>query len=270
MTSCPTDEILARLLDGALSEPEQEAVAEHVEQCASCLQKLDRMTDVPGNEAWQRVAQLPPNSEAESEIVRRLKLAPRSLISGQFDTSVTPAIDSGQGRSMSTAPIDFEIPSVPGYEIFGILGRGGMGVVFKARQLALQRIVAIKMFQNWAQAGEKELARFRDEADVIARLQHPNIVQIHDVGEIAGRPYFVLEYVAGGNLAEKLDGSPQSPRLASQFIEVLARAVQAAHANGVVHRDLKPANILLTLAEKRLVDTVETTSRPDAAVAVGS
>ena len=149
------------------------------------------------------------------------------------------------GKPAAAANIDFEIPSVPGYEIIGVLGRGGMGVVFKARQLALQRIVALKMLQNWAHAGEKELARFRAEADVIARLQHPNIVQIYDVGEVAGRPYFVLEYVAGGNLAQHLNGTPQSVRLAAQFVEVLARAVQAAHANGVVHRDLKPANILL-------------------------
>jgi serine/threonine protein kinase len=270
MMPCPSDEMLARLLDDALSKPEEDAVAEHIEQCASCLKKLDRMTEVPGTETWQRVPQLPPNSEAEIEIVRRLKQAPRSWMSDQFDPSVTPTIDSGQGRPALSAPIDFEIPAVPGYEIFEILGRGGMGVVFKARQLALQRIVAIKMFQNWARAGEKELARFRDEADVIARLQHPNIVQIHDVGDIAGRPYFVLEYVAGGNLAEKLDGTPQSPRLASQFIEVLARAVQVAHANGVVHRDLKPANILLNITEKRMTDAFETTSGRDAAVAVGS
>src|SRR6476620_9095748 len=270
MTLCPSDEMLARLLDDALSEPEQHAVAEHVEQCASCLQKLDRMTDVPGTEAWQHVTLLPPNSEAEVDLVRRLKLAPRSLTSTPFDPSVTPTIDSAQGKPTSSAPIDFEIPSVPGYEIIGILGRGGMGVVFKARQLALQRVVAIKMFQNWAQAGEKELARFRDEADVIARLQHPNIVQIHDVGDVAGRPYFVLEYVAGGNLAEKLDGTPHVPRLASQFVEVLARAVQAAHANGVVHRDLKPANILLNLADRGAADPVNTIRGGDATVAAGS
>ena len=183
---------------------------------------------------------------------------------------MTPTIDSAQGKPTSSAPIDFEIPSVPGYEIIGILGRGGMGVVFKARQLALQRIVAIKMFQNWAQAGEKELARFRDEADVIARLQHPNIVQIHDVGDVAGRPYFVLEYVAGGNLAQQLNGTPQSARLASQFVEVLARAVQAAHANGVVHRDLKPANILLNPADKGAADAVDTIRGADATVAAGS
>jgi eukaryotic-like serine/threonine-protein kinase len=264
MMLCPSDEQLSGLLDDALSKPEQDALAEHVEKCASCLQKLARMTDVPDTETWQRVTHLPPNIEAEGEIMRRLKLVLRSLTSISFDSSVTPMINSAQGKPASSAPIDFEIPSVPGYEIIGILGRGGMGVVFKARQLALQRVVAIKMFQNWTQAGEKELARFRAEADVIARLQHPNIVQIHDVGDVGGRPYFVLEYVTGGNLAEKLDGTPQSMLLASQFVEVLARAVQTAHASGVVHRDLKPANILLSAAIEGAAGDVNTTRAPGA------
>src|SRR3954453_8175135 len=94
-------------------------------------------------------------------------------------------------------------------------------------------------------AGPKELARFRAEAAAIARLHHPNIVQIYDVGEAAGRPYFALEFVAGGSLAEQLQGTPQPARLAAQLVETLARAIHAAHANGVIHRDLKPANILL-------------------------
>ena len=103
MTLCPSDEMLARLLDDALSEPERDALAEHVEQCASCRQKLARLTDVPDTEAWQRVTHLPPNSEAEEEIVRRLKLAPRSLTSTPFDPSVTPTIDSAQGKPTSSA-----------------------------------------------------------------------------------------------------------------------------------------------------------------------
>ena len=144
-----------------------------------------------------------------------------------------------------------------------------MAVVFKARHLALQRIVALKMLQNWAHAGEKELARFRAEADVIARLQHPNIVQIYDVGDVAGRPYFVLEYVAGGSLAQHLNGTPQSARLAAQFVEVLARAVQAAHANGVVHRDLKPANILLIPAQQGAAGALDATRGPNALAADG-
>jgi serine/threonine protein kinase len=135
---------------------------------------------------------------------------------------------------------------VPGFEILGELGRGGMAVVYRARQVALQRIVALKMVRHWAHAGPKELARFRAEAAVIARLQHPNIVQVYDVGEVAGRPYFALEFVAGGSLAHHLRGIPQPIRPAAQMVETLARAVHVAHANGVVHRDLKPANILLS------------------------
>jgi eukaryotic-like serine/threonine-protein kinase len=246
MTHCPSDEKLEALLNESLTTAERGAIAEHVERCAMCIDKLARVSTDSG--VWRPAGSPQPSAE-EDETMNRLKEALR------FSDRIPPnhhdalTLDAAPGRPASTATIDFEIPSVPGYEIIEILGRGGMGVVFKARQLALDRIVALKMFQNWATAGEKELARFRAEADVIARLQHPNIVEIHDVGEITGRPYFVLEYIAGGSLAEHLDGTPQPPRLASQFVEVLARAVQVAHANDVVHRDLKPANILLIAGE---------------------
>jgi serine/threonine protein kinase len=120
-----------------------------------------------------------------------------------------------------------------------------MGVVYRARQLALDRTVALKMIRTGSQAGPKDLARFRAEAAALARLQHPNIVQIYDVGETAGRPYFVLEFVAGGSLAQHLHGTPQPVRPAAQLVATMARAVHAAHASGVIHRDLKPANILL-------------------------
>ena len=144
-----------------------------------------------------------------------------------------------------------EPPAVPGYEILGELGRGGMGIVYQARQLGLNRTVALKMVLAGVHADPKDLARFRAEAAVIARLQHPNIVQIYDVGEVAGRPYFVLEFVAGGSLAQHLQGAPQPVRPAAQLVETLARAVHATHANGVIHRDLKPGNILLEKSEVR-------------------
>jgi WD40 repeat protein len=134
---------------------------------------------------------------------------------------------------------------VPGYEILGELGRGGMGVVYEARQLALGRLVALKMVLTGAHAGPTEFSRFRTEAQALARLQHPNIVQIHQIGECDGRPFFALEYVEGGSLARQLDGTPRPPGPAAALTETLARAVQAAHAAGVVHRDLKPANVLL-------------------------
>jgi tetratricopeptide (TPR) repeat protein len=136
-------------------------------------------------------------------------------------------------------------PAVPGYEIVGELGRGGMGVVYKARQASLNRIVALKMLLAGPYASPEAHARFRGEAEAVARLRHPNIVQIHEIGERDGRPYLVLEYVEGGSLDGKLNGTPQNPRAAAAMAETLARAVHAAHQQGVVHRDLKPANVLL-------------------------
>ena len=135
---------------------------------------------------------------------------------------------------------------IPGYEILGELGRGGMGVVYKARQVGLNRLVALKMVLAGAHAGEEELLRFRAEAEAVARLKHASIVQIYDIGEHEGRPYFALEFVDGGTLAQKLGGTPLPPREAAQLTELLAQAVACAHEQGVVHRDLKPANVLLS------------------------
>jgi serine/threonine protein kinase len=134
---------------------------------------------------------------------------------------------------------------VPGYEILGELGRGGMGVVYKARQLSLGRVVALKMILSGGHAGEENLGRFRTEAEAIARLQHPNIVQIHEVGEHAGLPFFSLEFCGGGSLEKKLAGAPLQPKEAAALVETLSRAMQAAHEGGIIHRDLKPANVLL-------------------------
>src|SRR5205814_934045 len=122
----------------------------------------------------------------------------------------------------------------------------GMGVVYRARHLALRRTVALKMMLTGGHAGPGELARFRIEAEAVARLQHANIVQIHEVGESDGHPYCALEFVEGGNLASKLKGKPLPAREATRLVEALARAMQLAHSRNVVHRDLKPANILLT------------------------
>ncbi len=135
--------------------------------------------------------------------------------------------------------------SVPGYEVLSELGRGGMGVVYKARQIKLKRLVALKMILAGEHAAPADLERFRAEAQAVARLQHPNIVQIYEVGEHQGLPFFSLEYVEGGSLADRLAGAPQPPRAAAALVETLARAVQHAHEQGVVHRDLKPANVLL-------------------------
>jgi tetratricopeptide (TPR) repeat protein len=149
------------------------------------------------------------------------------------------SIAVSDGRSGSAGP-----PSVPGYDILAELGRGGMGVVYQARHRKLDRVVALKMILVGGHAGAAELERFRVEAQAIARLQHPNIVQVHEVGEHDGLPYLALEY-CGGTLAHKLAGTPLPPNAAAELVETLARAMHYAHQRGIIHRDLKPANILL-------------------------
>jgi serine/threonine-protein kinase len=136
--------------------------------------------------------------------------------------------------------------TVAGYQIFGVLGRGAMGVVYKARQRGLKRVVALKMILAGAHATAADLARFKAEAEAVARLQHPNIVQIYEVGEEQGRPFFSLEFVDGTSLARKIAGTPQPDRAAAETLLALARGMDYAHRAGVVHRDLKPANVLLT------------------------
>ena len=152
--------------------------------------------------------------------------------------------------------------TVPGYDILEELGRGGMGVVYKARHRRLQRLVALKMVLAGAHVGQVGLARFRAEAEAVAKLLHPNIVQIFETGEHEGRPFFSLEYVEGGSLDQRIGKSPTSPRGAAQFVETLARTMDVAHQRGIVHRDLKPANILLAKlgSQSSMVRTRETDS----------
>jgi WD40 repeat protein len=134
---------------------------------------------------------------------------------------------------------------VPGYEIIEELGRGGMGVVYKALHVKLHRVVALKMILAGELAHPEERQRFRAEAEAVARLQHPNIVQLYEYGEAGGRPYFSLEFVSGGSLSDRLAGTPLPGAAAAELVEVLARAMHFAHEQGVIHRDLKPANVLI-------------------------
>lgn len=135
-------------------------------------------------------------------------------------------------------------PIVAGYEIQAEIGRGGMGVVYRARQLSLNRLVALKMLSAGNHAGPQERERFKTEAEAVARLQHPNIVQIFEVGETHGQPFLALELAAKGTLADRLQALPLAPQAAAELIEILARAIHYAHQNQIVHRDLKPANVL--------------------------
>ena len=145
-----------------------------------------------------------------------------------------------------TLPKDASAKLPPtGYELLEPIGRGGMGVVFKARQRALGRMVALKQIRAGLDADAQELARFHAETLAAARLAHPNIVKVFDVGQQDGLPFIAMELVEGGRLPDRLANGPLPPHEAAVLVESLARAVEHAHQQGIVHRDLKPANILL-------------------------
>jgi serine/threonine-protein kinase len=173
----------------------------------------------------------------------------------QFDRAIDPLVgalrnprpeDSLRGSSRQETAPDLaqpeHWPELPGYEVLGPLGRGGMGVVYRARQMRLKRQVALKRLYH---GDDRSLARARGEAEALARLQHPGIVQIHEIVEHQGVAYLALELVEGGPLRAKLQGKPQAPRESAELVAALARAIHHAHLQGVVHRDLKPANVLL-------------------------
>jgi serine/threonine protein kinase len=186
----------------------------------------------------QETASLPPASPAENV------------------TAEPATVDAAPPGVDRWATVDFlhtvgerlaSYPKIPGYEILGELGRGGMGVVYKARQEKVNRLVALKMVLGSSCASPEARLRFLLEGEVLGRLQHPNIVQIYEVDTCEGQPYFALEYVEGGSLADLLKQHKSfAPQEAAALVETLARAVHFAHSNGVIHRDLKPANILLT------------------------
>ena len=141
-------------------------------------------------------------------------------------------------------PIDSEFPEVDGYTILAQLGHGGMGVVYKAYQERLSRFVALKMIRAGSLAKPEDLARFRIEAEAVAKQRHPNIIQIFDIGEVGGLPFVALELLEGGSLDAFLAGTPQPGEACATLSATLARAIHAAHQAGIVHRDLKPSNVM--------------------------
>jgi eukaryotic-like serine/threonine-protein kinase len=153
----------------------------------------------------------------------------------------------GAGATTAKRGRGTKLPAkVPGYEILGELGRGGMGVVYKARQIGLNRLCALKMILAGGLASADSLLRFKLEAEAIAHLQHPNIVQVYEIGEAEECPYFSLEFVDGTNLQNRIAATPQPPADTARLMYQICQGVHAAHQRGVLHRDLKPANVLMT------------------------
>jgi WD40 repeat protein len=245
MMSCPGREQLERLLAARGGDSVGEGLVQHVESCGACQQVLESLTAVadwgPGLEDWPALAAR--RAQKPDSFLRQLEDAPPwapdhgavRKAPAQSGSEAT-TIDGGAGRST---------PAVSGYEILGELGRGGMGVVYLARQVRLNRPCALKMILAGAHANPEVGARFLAEAQAIARLEHPHVVQIHYIGEADGLPFLELEYVSGGSLDRQLDGVPWTPKRAAGLVEQLAQGIAEAHRMGIVHRDLKPGNVLL-------------------------
>jgi WD40 repeat protein/serine/threonine protein kinase len=193
---------------------------------------VERMADLA--DAIQETVTVTPASSEVSGVHEGATLDREAMLPPVSPGQVAPAVET-----LADGPV------VPGYELLGVLGKGGMGIVYKARQRGLGRVVALKMILHADHADEEERQRFQTEAEAVARLQHPNIVQIHEVGEHKGLPYFSLEFCPGGGLADKLNGTPLTPQEAARLVQTLAVAMQAAHDKDLLHRDLKPANVLL-------------------------
>jgi serine/threonine-protein kinase len=204
------------------------------------LELLEQMLD--SGQTLEEVCQDSP--ELLSEVEQRWKAF------CHIDAEVAVLLPETEPRAgvdaITPVPHIGDLPQVPGYEVEAVLGHGGMGVVYKARHLALNRTVALKMLLAGAYASPPELARFQREAKALAGLRHTNIVQVYVVADHQCRPYFTMEFVESGSLSQKLTGTPRPAREAAALVATLAEAVEAAHKGGIVHRDLKPANVLLT------------------------
>jgi len=187
-------------------------------------------------ELCREYTELAPELGRRIGILKRWNAARESLVEPDLASEAATVPQTATGPAL---------PRVPGYEILEKIGAGGMGVVYKARQVKLDRLVALKMIRAGGHAAATDLARFRTEAEAIAKVQHPGIVEVHDFGTHEGLPFFALEFCPGGNLAEYLSGTPLPGREAARIVEQLGRAMQAAHEAHVVHRDLKPANVLV-------------------------
>ncbi|MFO0878190.1 MAG: protein kinase [Gemmataceae bacterium] len=263
MNACVPLERLKDLLDERLAPAEQTALDRHIESCTICQERLEDLTcgftslrHFPGSFSHESQRTVPLSGLSTSQTEANGSEGSSSLdCTGDFTSdsdhglSFAPAVSGGISPgpvASSRATAHPDLPDLPGYDVLEELGRGGMGVVYRARHRRLKRLVALKTIRAAAADREEYRARFRTEAEAVARLQHPHIVQIYEVGEAGVVPYFALELLEGGSLEGKLRGQPQPPIETASLLATLARALQAAHEAGIIHRDLKPANVLFT------------------------
>jgi serine/threonine protein kinase/WD40 repeat protein len=262
---CPRSEHLQRLVLGQCEEAELCLFEEHLQQCDECFAAMQRLKmDDPLVQAMETAvtagAGLPADAELRPLLDRLIRLP--ETMTGERGTEVgersgvggketpTTLIATGIVERGEPAYPKLTTPPIHEYEILGELGKGGSSIVFRARHLKLNRLVALKMLLGGSYARPDERERFRLEAEAVARLQHPHVVQIFEVGEHQGMPFCALELVEGGNLADRLNGAPLPAAAGARLTIMLAQAMHAAHQAGIIHRDLKPANVLLATSDR--------------------
>jgi WD40 repeat protein/tRNA A-37 threonylcarbamoyl transferase component Bud32 len=244
-----------QLLEEGIEPGQHGFLEQHLHDCPPCQRIVHELTSPPASPASEPGKLSLPVKKSLPNVGQD---ANPDTKWGPNGTPVLPALlvpAGALGRKMGLRAAcselldDPSIPKIPGYDVLREQGNGGMGVVYKAVQTSLNRVVALKMIRQFDMASSEQLMRFRLEAELAAQVKHPNIVQVYEVGTDGKKPYLAMEWVPGGSLADHLDEKPQDPRQAAALVEVLARAVHAAHSQGVIHRDLKPGNILLQMAD---------------------
>lgn len=236
--------------DDAFAEPDEQTITGPKET----PEESDQTLCQPGDDSSGSLPPVTPSEAAKTERVEPVS----EVNEGHTDQHASSPSTGFQPEHHTLIPTNEKLhvtpplslhPEIEGYEIIDELGRGGMGVVYKARQQGLNRLVALKMVLSGKYADPREVKRFQAEAEVLAKLEHQNIVQIYEVGQHDGMPWFSLEYIEGGTLADKVYCDRPAPDSAAKIVLGLAEAMDQAHCQGILHRDLKPANILLAGGE---------------------
>jgi serine/threonine-protein kinase len=230
----PAPDRLRKFLAEEISLPERDEMERHINECDCCLEYLDS---------------LERDSRVDTRVLASLLINSPAAVSASANGQDMTNLPAGEDASGSSNVERSKWPTFAGYELLERVSSGGMGEIYRARQQTTNRIVALKTLlasrcQDTAE-GQEVLARFRTEIEAVSRLQHANIVPIYDVGERDGRPFYTMQWLGGGSLAEKLAGRPQEERQSAQWLATLSRAVRHIHENGIIHRDLKPGNLLL-------------------------
>jgi WD40 repeat protein/serine/threonine protein kinase len=251
-TPHPTADELRALSLGQLPEADLARVSAHLGDCPTCCRRVDQL---PTDDALLARLQQGAASREETLVNRaQRRSAVRALLHGPDARAAAPKRDPEKEPVVPLVP-----KQVGDYDILAEVGRGGMGVVYQARHRSLHRLAALKMVLAGEFSSSTQQLRFRLEAELAARIHHPDIVQLYEIGTHEGRPFLAMEWVEGGSLAERLDGKPWLPGEAAALVETLARAIHVAHSEGIVHRDLKPANILIQKPNHRATENTEKT-----------